>query len=89
MIVILKRASMLLVVATVIPSVAHALELPGKLRLTRLPRLYRSRSRSPPWTPVEWHTGILADCGCAICGDAQSRALLGLDLPGKQTLASR
>jgi ketosteroid isomerase-like protein len=35
MIVILKLASLLLVVATVIPSVAHALELPGKLRLTR------------------------------------------------------
>ncbi|HEX5281023.1 MAG TPA: hypothetical protein VFW28_13170 [Micropepsaceae bacterium] len=35
MIVILKLASLFLVVATVIPSVAHALELPGKLRLTR------------------------------------------------------
>jgi hypothetical protein len=35
MIVALKMASLLLVVATVIPSVAHALELPGKRRLTR------------------------------------------------------
>jgi hypothetical protein len=35
MIVVLKLASLLLVAATVIPSVAHALELPGKLRLTR------------------------------------------------------
>jgi hypothetical protein len=33
--VILKLASLLLVVATVIPSAAHVLELPGKLRLTR------------------------------------------------------
>lgn len=31
----LKLVSIILVVATVIPSVAHALELPGKLRLTR------------------------------------------------------
>lgn len=35
MIVILKLVSLLLVVATVIPPVAHALELPGKRRLTR------------------------------------------------------
>jgi hypothetical protein len=33
--VVLKLASLLLVVATVIPSAAHALELPGKLRLNR------------------------------------------------------
>lgn len=35
MIVPLKLASLFLVVATMIPSVAHALELPGKLRLSR------------------------------------------------------
>jgi hypothetical protein len=35
MITMLKLLSLLLVVATVIPPVAHALELPGKLRLTR------------------------------------------------------
>jgi hypothetical protein len=35
MITTLKLVSLFLVVATVIPSVAHALELPGKLRLTR------------------------------------------------------
>jgi hypothetical protein len=35
MIVMLKLVSLFLVVATVIPSVAHVLELPGKLRLTR------------------------------------------------------
>ena len=35
MITILKLGSLLLVVATVIPSAAHVLELPGKLRLTR------------------------------------------------------
>jgi hypothetical protein len=35
MLLVLKLASLLLVVATVIPSVAHVLELPGKLRLTR------------------------------------------------------
>lgn len=35
MIATLKLVSLFLVVATVIPSVAHALELPGKLRLTR------------------------------------------------------
>lgn len=35
MIPALKLVSIILVVATVIPSVAHALELPGKLRLTR------------------------------------------------------
>jgi len=35
MITTLKFVSIFLVVATVIPSVAHALELPGKLRLTR------------------------------------------------------
>jgi hypothetical protein len=34
MITTLKLVSLLLVVATVIPSVAHALKLPGKLRLT-------------------------------------------------------
>jgi hypothetical protein len=34
MIATLKLVSLLLVVATMIPSVAHALELPGKLRLT-------------------------------------------------------
>jgi hypothetical protein len=34
MITTLKLVSLLLVVATVIPTVAHALELPGKLRLT-------------------------------------------------------
>lgn len=35
MILILKFMSLMLVVATVIPSVAHVLERPGKLRLTR------------------------------------------------------
>ena len=35
MITTLKLLSLFLVVATVIPSVAHVLELPGKLRLTR------------------------------------------------------
>jgi hypothetical protein len=35
MMAILKLAALFLVVATVIPSVAHALEWPGKLRLTR------------------------------------------------------
>lgn len=35
MLVILRLVSLFLVVATVIPSVAHVLELPGKLRLTR------------------------------------------------------
>jgi hypothetical protein len=35
MIAALELMSLFLVVATVIPSVAHALELPGKLRLTR------------------------------------------------------
>jgi hypothetical protein len=35
MMVVLRLASLFLVVATVIPSVAHVLELPGKLRLRR------------------------------------------------------
>lgn len=35
MVVLLRLASLLLVIATVIPSVAHALEMPGKLRLGR------------------------------------------------------
>jgi hypothetical protein len=35
LITILKLVSIFLVVATVVPSVARALELPGKLRLTR------------------------------------------------------
>jgi hypothetical protein len=35
MLIALKLVSLLLVVTTVIPSVAHALELPGKLRLSR------------------------------------------------------
>jgi hypothetical protein len=52
MMVVLKLISLFLVVASVIPSVAHALEFPGKLRLTREQYLTVQRIYYPGFTVI-------------------------------------